>query len=989
MMRQARITAFLAIIFILSLPAGGQGGAQQAAKADNHKTPRAFEIIGDDRQPLYDNPGFAAFRAKQRGAKAPDKAGRARIAAEEPESGIVLYELPGGGRKAESLADLRRALTTSAFEEIPCYRSPSSKWMVPTDLVIVQFKPAAMPGEISSLLARAGAIAIRPHARRSQRFILQVVSPSRALALSESLSSSPLVAWAQVNWLREARPKFLPNDTLFTDQWYLRNVGQGGSMTNRDMYAEQAWDITRGTSAVMIAFLDDGFDLAHPDLSANVFSNAGEIADGLDNDGNGYTNDIHGWDFVDNDTNPAPSAVTDNHGTLSVGFACAAANNGTEGKEGIAGLANQCRFLPIRIYTRGMGVTDIRWADAIDYAASLADVISIGLYIAPSSVTLEALRSALVSGRSGKGCVICAALGNEGVLRRYSIDLAAAPEVLTVSGSSDYDRRSWFADYGPAVNLVCPAGGGHRYLNVWSTDRMGTNGYETSGNYYGAAGTSAACPLAAGAAALLISLHRDWTGLQVRQMLEAACDKIDAVANPYNARGWNDQVGYGRINAWAALYMPQPAWDPYEPDDATNGAAAIADGELQYRALQTAADVDWVTCVLSNRADIRFSVLGATNILLGLYSSAGTLIKTNEIGCLPFAILTYTNLATGRYYTCVSTPGSAAIPQYGLHFGILNLEDAYEPDISTGTAKTIAPRVMQYRTFFDAGDKDYATFTLTNSAAVEIWTMGEMDYSGDTVLRLLDNVGAQIASNDDRNTSETWFSYISTQLTAGKYYIEVTECTNAPLASYQLLLETAADDPYEPDNTSTQAAPIARGERQSRTIHPSNDVDWLRFSLTNEADVLILTDTPNPLMELLTKGVVMVLYRDTGALTVIATNMEGNNIYFSAIFQRALPPGDYYVELHGYRLTNSCPDYYVELETFPNRFTSQGIARMSNGFGLTWQGDPSFVYRIQYTNAPNTGGWPIAAEVEGRPGSNLWIDTAPATDRRFYRIISR
>ena len=432
--------------------------------APQFKSPAAIERFEGKDRPLYAHPNLAAFRGAGRGVR-PDIPG-ASIHARDPESGIVVYKAV-----ATEKTLLKAALGKQGFAEIPAYVTADGRWVVPTDQLIVQFRKNAAPSEVDAFLAARGAGIVRARRNHPNQFVVRIADPAAAMNAALDWQKSDLVEWAQANCLREARSRFIPNDPDFFAQWSLHNTNQNGSVLHRDLSAERAWDITRGNTNVIVAVLDDGFELTHPDLAANVFSNSAELVNALDDDFNGYTNDYRGWDFWDNDNDPSPANTNDAHGMATAGLIIAQADNGL----GIAGLANLCRLLPIRVYSQDVA-KDINWADSVEYAAQFADVMSISYFIDPLPASYDAIRYAVTSGRGGKGCVVCAAYGNDGVFRRYLADLAAAPEVLSVSGTSNYDKRSWFGDYGPSVNVVGPAGGGN--IAIASTDRMGVNGYD-------------------------------------------------------------------------------------------------------------------------------------------------------------------------------------------------------------------------------------------------------------------------------------------------------------------------------------------------------------------------------------------------------------------------------------------------------------------------------------------------------------------------------
>lgn len=223
-------------------------------------------------------------------------------------------------------------------------------------------------------------------------------------------------AWAGFD---NVRVFVIPNDEYYNHQWHLNNTGQGGRKPEADADVQEAWHLTTGSSEIVIAVLDDGIETSHPDLSPNLFYNTGEIpGNGLDDDENGYIDDVCGWDFYDWDNDPNPDEDSEKHGTAVAGVAVARGNNSI----GVAGVAYECQLLPIRVGENQDGEfysTPERIAEAIQYAAGLdengvqiwrgADIICItfSLYNMSDHLKIdEALNWAATNGRAGLGCPI-------------------------------------------------------------------------------------------------------------------------------------------------------------------------------------------------------------------------------------------------------------------------------------------------------------------------------------------------------------------------------------------------------------------------------------------------------------------------------------------------------------------------------------------------------------------------------------------------------
>jgi len=189
-----------------------------------------------------------------------------------------------------------------------------------------------------------------------------------ALSAANSLSTDPDVEWATPDFYTNFEVAAAPNDTLFANQWTLNNTGQTGALTGADAELVDAWDTTTGSTGIVVAVLDNGVQINHPDF--NIFTNTGEIAgNGIDDDANGFIDDVNGWNFVNNNNNPNPVSNSDNHGTAVAGVVAAVGNNNL----GVSGSIQTARILPIKIAedpgNGGGFITFPQIARAVYYAA--------------------------------------------------------------------------------------------------------------------------------------------------------------------------------------------------------------------------------------------------------------------------------------------------------------------------------------------------------------------------------------------------------------------------------------------------------------------------------------------------------------------------------------------------------------------------------------------------------------------------------------------
>ena len=303
---------------------------------------------------------------------------------------------------------------------------------------------------------------------------------------------------------------YLPDDTRFGEQWSLHNTGQTGGTSDADVDAPAAWDSERGDPNVVIAVIDTGVDLDHPDLLANLVPQpAGED-----------------WDFADNDLIPEDGG---SHGTHCAGIAAGADNAG-----GILGVAPGCRVLPIRIDLQA-GMNANR-ADAINFVTSIrARFTQVVINCSwKASGNFIAIRSAIVNA-TNQGVLVVFAAGNAGRDMDVQPQFPGAyPQVVSVAATDHRDRRARFSNYGSTVDVSAPG------VDILST--------VPGGNYQMKSGTSMAAPLVAGLAALVWSKNSTLTSQEVRTIVQDSCDDIGA-QNP----GFAGDLGAGRVNAARAL----------------------------------------------------------------------------------------------------------------------------------------------------------------------------------------------------------------------------------------------------------------------------------------------------------------------------------------------------------------------------------------------------------------------------------------------------
>lgn len=480
---------------------------------------------------------------------------------------VSLYE----GEKAGSfesrsrIAALGGSEYTTAVFEIGDQKSEA----VLLDEIIVSLDSTVAPE--SYFASNAQFSSYRPLVGTNDQFIAKVTSGRGvdALLTANKVEGDSRVRWVSPNFYQNWQRYFTPNDPRFGNQWHLNNTGQGGGLVDADSDLPEAWDINAGaTASFTIGVVDDGVTFDHPDL--NLWTNPGEVAgDSIDNDNNGWVDDIHGWNFVSNNALANNTQASDMHGTSVAGVAAASGNNAI----GVTGAAYNAKVFSAKIFEGASVATDANIAAALYYAAG-RKASGVGTWKAADIVnnswggggTSTAINAALTwgttQGREGVGATFLFATGNDySTVSEPAAQSVNIPGVIAVGATNNFGELSDYSNTGPEVDIVTPSNDTRiGYLAIDTTDRVGAAGY-ASGDYTGTGGTgfggtSSATPLATGIATLVLSEASDLnialSPAELRGLLRNNTDLIDgATYDP--ATGKNNDFGFGRLNAGSAV----------------------------------------------------------------------------------------------------------------------------------------------------------------------------------------------------------------------------------------------------------------------------------------------------------------------------------------------------------------------------------------------------------------------------------------------------
>lgn len=291
-----------------------------------------------------------------------------------------------------------------------------------------------------------------------------------------------------------------PNDSFFGSLWGLHNTGQtvngDPGIADADIDAPEAWDIITGDPNFIVADIDTGMQYTHPDLDANVWSNPNETTNGVDDDGNGYIDDIRGWDFYSNDNNPSDG---NGHGTHTAGTIMAEGNNGT----GVTGVCWRGKIAILQFLGSGGSGSTSGAISAVQYATNKGFKVSNNSW--GGGGFSQSLYNAINASKS-VGHIFVAAAGNDGSSQasypaRYDLD-----NIISVAATDNNDNKASFSQYNSvSVDLGAPG------VNIRST-------YSGSSYAY-LSGTSMATPHVSGAVALVYQRNPSFTYLQIRQRI--------------------------------------------------------------------------------------------------------------------------------------------------------------------------------------------------------------------------------------------------------------------------------------------------------------------------------------------------------------------------------------------------------------------------------------------------------------------------------------
>ena len=572
------------------------------------------------------------------------------------------------------------------------------------------------------------------------RIYLLEIEPQTNLSLEDIVAEynqSPDVEYAELNY--NVSICRTPNDPLFLIQWPLNNLGQmypeSGKFTHppgtpdADIDAPSAWDVNTGSERIIVAVIDTGVDYNHRDLLGNIWFNTGEIpGNGLDDDGNGHIDDIHGYDFINEDSDPKDD---NGHGTHCAGIIAAEGNNGLD----TTGLCWNTKIMALK-FLGSAGTGNLTNAVRAFYYAveNGADVASNSWIGGPY---IETVQQAINYAYS-QGVIMVAAAGNGNTTVPFYP--AYYDHVISVAATDSDDNRASFSNYGQWVDIAAP---GVDILSLKAQDSSIGTVYDQYTTVL--SGTSMSCPHIAAACALLVDIRPGISIDSIEQVLTESADDID-----------QEICASGRLNMYAAmLRMRGPRGTVWIDEDAYSCASLMKiklfDTDLEAYGSQqitvTTDGGDYETVFLTESDSTHGIFAGGISLESGPPNTEDTILQVSH-GQVITATYNDTDDGTGNPATVTDTAQVDCEPP--VIFNVNIDAPGPEPTVTFQTDEPSSARVL-YATFCPSADytvEDNPILT-TNHTIILKTVSPETDYF--FVIEAEDAFGNQVTDDNSGN----------------------------------------------------------------------------------------------------------------------------------------------------------------------------------------------------------------------------------------------
>jgi subtilisin family serine protease len=570
------------------------------------------------------------------------------------------------------------------------------------------------------------------------------------------LNNTPGILYAEPDYQVKALSagQTIPNDPRFSELWGMNNTGQNGGTPDADIDAPEAWDIATGSSNIIVAVIDTGVDYTHPDLAANMWVNAAEAngTPGFDDDGNGYVDDIYGYDFYNKDSNPMDDH---GHGTHCSGTIGAIGNNGV----GVAGVCWNVKIMALKFLNSSGGGYDSDAIECIQYAILMGANLSSNSW--GGGGYSQALKDAIDAAGNANQLFVAAA-GNDGGNNDTNPSYPASYQsnniiaVLSTNRNDNISNNSedgWASNYGPiSVDIGAPGS------NILSC--------QPGSNYQYMSGTSMATPHVSGAAALIWSFYPSMPYQEVKDLLIQTVDKIPSLAGLC--------VSEGRLNLYNAVNEVGVSWLEFVPQ-----SGSVTSGEVNNVSVLFHGDVPVGTYQGQITVSTNDPYTPETNIPVAMtVEPLDYFIELFDAGDNDMANRTLTFIPNGSllYYSLCTAPAlEFPVNPAGGTAITLNDDDYYEVPLQGHTINFYG---TSYDTFY-IGSNGYITFESGDTHYLEQFTE---HFALPRISALFDDLnpsaGGTISYKERSNSVVVTFQDVPefSQATTNSFQVEIFFC---------------------------------------------------------------------------------------------------------------------------------------------------------------------------------------------------------------------
>jgi RHS repeat-associated protein len=651
----------------------------------------------------------------------------------------------------------------------------------------------------------------------------------------------------------------VPGDTRFPEQWGLDNSGQtingNAGVSGVDISALDAWDKTKGSTGVVVGVLDTGVDINHEDLRDNIYTNIGEIPDnGIDDDNNGYIDDVNGWDFVGGNNTVFDSPSSDLHGTHVSGIIGAKDND-----KGIRGAAPGIKIMPLKCINGNYGYTsDI--IEAIEYCKIM------GIKIVNCSWGGLEENGALYDAMKNSGILyICAAGNMSSNVSQTPVYPACfnIPNIISVAAIRNNGDLASYSNYGNAIDVAAPG-----------SDILST----TPGDSYGMmSGTSMAAPFVTGTAALIKSYDAGLSVDEIAQRIKNNVVKSSKLVGKVNAGGWVDAnaaiIDKASGPSVTPVATPTPTSTPTAPKNVPTPIILSDDPNI---------DID--------KGSLNNSLQKNGKTLKPLTAGENSPGSSEQKEYLPVD-----NGLDGIK--------DGIGPQHILPQSYVN---EIEPNNTSSTGMPIGSCSI-FGSIESSSDTDWYVINLEANAQYKIKLAG-IPQGNDFDLYVYDPSLAPVGASTFGGNSDENITLNTT--TAGLYYINVYQYKFNPTGdhSYQLMVypSSSAPDSYEPNDSGTTAKAINNDTAINATINVAADDDWYVLNASKAGKITVtLKNIPTGC------DYDISVFNASSFTNAIGGSYNGGNQPEKANVL-ITSPGQYYIRVYSYSGYNASSSYELK-----------------------------------------------------------------------------